>query len=131
MTKLNLNLPKAKTSAVAVSIKHPETGEDLVINGKEVKVHVYGKASKVQRDFQDAKIKAYASNKSKNKNDLNMDKIRKDAIEYAVACTEKIENLASEDITSKEDLEEIYSNVEYYWFLDQVTAAIESDTNFF
>lgn len=124
-------LPKAKTGAVAVNIVHPEDGENLVVDGREVKVFVYGKASKVQRDYTDEKVKAYSNNKSKNKNDINMDKIRRDAVEYAVACTDKLEGLAPTDITSKEDLTSLYSNPEYYWFLEQVSAAIEADKNFY
>lgn len=125
------SLPKAKKEASPVAIKHPESGEDLLVDGVPVIVHVYGKASKVHRDYTDAKVKAYSLNKNKNKNDLNMDKIRKDAVEYAAACTDKITGLSKEDITSKEDMSKLYATEEYYWFLEQVSAAIENESNFF
>ena len=124
-------LPKAKTSAVAVDLKDPVTGEVINVGHGDVKVYVHGKASKVHRDFTDAKVKAYAANKSKNKNEINMDKIRKDSVEFAVACTEKITGLQAEDITSKESIEELYSTEEFHWVLDQVNSAIENEANFF
>lgn len=130
---------KAKTSSVAVNIRHPETGEDLIDDqGKEVKVYVFGKASKEYRDHADARLKkALAAQQAKKKvtvPDITVEKVRNDTLDTVVILTDKFENLEDEDgkaIDNKDAIRKLYENPEYFWLVDQVNEAIESDSNFF
>lgn len=134
-----INTLKAKTNAVPVNLRHPETGEDIVDeNGKEVKVFVYGKASKEYRDQQDARLqKALDRQKTSKKTvapDLTVEKIRAETLETVITLTEKFENLVDEDdkpIDNKAAIRKLYEDPEYFWVVDQVNEAIENDSNFF
>jgi len=131
---------KAKTAATPVVLTNPKTGEPIVDedSGKEVAVYVYGKASKQYRDFNDSRLKS-ALEKSKKagkiaaQNELTVEKIRKETIDFAVAMTSHIANMESEDgkaVDSPETIRAVYEDPEFYWVLDQVNAAIENDSNF-
>lgn len=129
---------KAKTNSVPVAVKHPVTGEDLVDDqGKVVYVYLYGKASKQYRDFNDARLKKALEQQKIAKKitppDLTVDKIRKDAIEFSVACSDHIDMVDDNDqeINTAEAFTKLYSDPDFYWLLDQVNAAIENDSNFF
>lgn len=129
---------KAKTEATPVTLTHPQTGDPILTDDKkEVKVHVFGKASKKHRDFSDSRLKSALEKQKKQgkitPQELTVEKIRSESIEFAVAMSSHIENMEGEDgkpINSPEAFKTIYENPEYYWLLDQVNAAIENDSNF-
>ena len=129
---------KAKTEATPVNLTHPQTGENLVDDkGNEIKVHVFGKASKKHRDFSDSRLKSALEKQKKSgkitPQELTVEKIRSESIEFAVAMSSHIENMVGDDdkpINSPEAFKTIYENPEYYWLLEQVNAAIENDSNF-
>ena len=128
---------KANSQAVAVNLRHPETGEDLINDeGTPVQAFVYGKASKKHRDLTDARLqKAIVAGKDKNKApEITVDKIRKEGLEWAVGLTSKITGIVDDDgneIDTPETITAVLSNPDYYWVLDQINAAIENDSNFF
>ncbi len=129
---------KAKTEATPVVLTHPQTGDNLVNDeGKEITIHVFGKASKKHRDFSDSRLKAALEKQKKNgkiaPQELTVEKIRSESIEFAVAMSSHVEGMEGEDgkaINTPEAFKVIYENPEYYWLLDQVNAAIENDSNF-
>ena len=128
---------KAKTNSVGITIKHPLTGEDIVDEkGKEVKVYLFGKASKEFREHSNARLKSAIDVQQMNKAKqpkVTVERIRKEAIEDAVALTDKFENLSDDDgneIVTKEAIMELYSNPEYVWLLDFVREQSDLQENF-
>ena len=129
---------KAKTEATSVVLTHPQTGDNLVNDeGKEITIHVFGKASKKHRDFSDSRLKSALEKQKKagkiTAQELTVEKIRSESVEFAVAMSSHIENMEGDDgkpINTPEAFKVIYENPEYYWLLDQVNAAIENDSNF-
>ena len=120
----------------------PATGEELFNDeGKPIQIHVFGRASKKYRDLTDARLRdAIAANKGgKSKaNDITVDKVRKDSIEWAVSLTSHISNMVYDDengvehkLDNPDALRLAYSDPELYFLLDQANAAIENDVNFF
>jgi len=128
---------KAKTNSVPVAIKHPTTGEDLVDDqGKVVNVYLFGKASKQYRDFNDSRLKSVLDQQKLSKKiappELTVGKLRKDDVDFAVACTDRIDMVyEGNDVNTPEALFELYSDPDFYWLFEQVKAAVENDSNFF
>lgn len=130
---------KAKTSATPVVLTNPKTGEPILDEkDQEVAAYVFGKASKKYRDFNDGRLKS-ALDKSKKagkiaaQNELTVDKIRTETIDFAVAMTSHIANMEGEDggaLDNPEAIRAVYEDPEFYWVLEQVNAAIENDSNF-
>lgn len=136
---INIKSLKAKTSSIAIDLKHPLTGEVLKDeNGNVAQAFVFGKASKQYREATDARLnEAIENNENKDKDSkpkLTALKIRENSIEFAALCTDKITVLTTEDgkaLDTLETLVETFEDKGMYWLLDQVTAAIEADKNFF
>lgn len=140
MSTLKLSSFKAKQDATAVTIRNPETGEELLDDDGNplAQIHVFGKASKKYRDMTDARLKeAIIQGKLQGKTkapDLTVDKVRKEGIEWAVSLTSHISGMETDDgkaLNTPEAIREVFSNPEYYWLLEQANAAIENDSNFF
>ena len=136
---LNIKNLKAKSGSVAINIKHPTTGALLKDEaGNQVQAFVFGKASKQYRDATDARLNAaIEANKTKETKDavnLTASTIRENSVEFAALCTEKITVLTGENdvpLDTVEALVDVFADEGMYWLLDQVTAAIEADKNFF
>lgn len=134
-------LSKAKTSAIAVEIKDPHTGEVIQDDtGNKVIAWVYGKASKEHREFEDKNLQEALTKRKSARNgvdpfakDLTVGKIRDTELDYPVAMTKAIDGLETDDgkpYNTPELIRSLYEDKSLYYILDQVTAALADETNF-
>jgi hypothetical protein len=121
----------ASSGAVSVPLRHPATLEKL----EGIEARVFGKASQRYREYTRNQTTTFIEKqKTKAKNDLNVDKIEKDRLEFAAMMTEEITGISTEDgspLDNKEALLEVFKNPDLYWLLEQVEEAINDTTNFF
>jgi tryptophan 2,3-dioxygenase len=121
----------ASTGAVAVPLRNPATLEKL----EGIEVHVFGKASQRYRDYtRNQTATLIEKQKSKAKNEITVDKIENDRVEFAAMMTSKITGMEAEDgspLDNKAALIEVFKNPDLYWLLEQVEEAINDTTNFF
>jgi tryptophan 2,3-dioxygenase len=121
----------ASTGAVSVPLRNPATLEKL----EGIEVRVFGKASQRYREYTRNQTSVLIEKqKSKAKNEITVDKIENDRIEFAAMMTEEIVGISSEDgspLDNKIALIEVYKNPDLYWLLEQVEEAINDTTNFF
>lgn len=129
---------KASSVAVPVEITHPVTGDVLADDkGNKVVVHLFGKASKQRREYDDKRLKEVLDKQKKKGNalaqELTVEKVRDNEISAAVAMTSHIDTLVADDGTpynTPEAIKALYEDEGYYWLFDQVKAELENDSNF-
>lgn len=127
---------KAKTKAVAVDLFLPNGDELLDEDGKtQAQAFVFGQASTQYRDFEKAKGEKLLERMSKGKknNITSFDSLRKDSLALVVACTEKITVIETDEgdaLDNPVTIEAVLSDPQFGWLLDQVSAAINDQSNF-
>jgi hypothetical protein len=126
---------KAKTSAVPVVVLHPVIGELVDDKGNKVTLHIFGKASKEYRDYQEAQTDSFiAKQQAKVKSKTTGKQLLADRVKFIAAMTDKIEHLVAEDGSKYDNtnvLEDLYSDPQYHWLLEFAEAALEDNANFF